>query len=437
MSKKNILVICPHLPHLDPRIDWIAGELEKKYEVNVIGSFPERKDLNINEEAFYKNHTTRLISIKQPFLSIDKTYSLIKKLKIIFNILLHNIEIFINKNVSKRKYRGLTKIGFIWYFCAYFYRSFKALWNGINTFYFKPDVIYCNDLGSLLPGIFCKKKYGSLLIYDAHEIYWDSVNGSPKSFKILVRWYENILMRFVDIFITVSPPILNLYLQNYPYLKGRAFSVPNAAKYENLLENKKLDKKQVAEKKKIIFLYQGVIDRDRGIEELLQAWREENVQNAELIIRGPSTYEADVLEKMAGPLLNKTVFFPQPVDHDDLISAAQFADIGIISYPPYVSLNQKYCSPNKFGQYMQAGLAIMSSNTEFIGSKVKEYKNGLVYDPRNIDDIRKVIRNFVSDKRLLNECKKHSLHYARYSFNWELVSQEVFKELDSKLKVVS
>ena len=60
-----------------------------------------------------------------------------------------------------------------------------------------------------------------------------------------------------------------------------------------------------------------------------------------------------------------------PVKEDDINHTVAQYDIGIVPYLPQVTLNHPYCCPNKFGQYLAAGMAIMSSDTENIKIRYK------------------------------------------------------------------
>ena len=64
----------------------------------------------------------------------------------------------------------------------------------IRSFAQKPDIVHCNDLDTLLVGIVAKMRFGSRVVYDAHEFYPESHAGG--------RWLDIKLMtaleRFLD-----------------------------------------------------------------------------------------------------------------------------------------------------------------------------------------------------------------------------------------------
>src|SRR5262249_43107205 len=56
----------------------------------------------------------------------------------------------------------------------YFLATSASLYRALRERNAKPDLVYCNDLDTLLAGVVWKWKYGAKLVYDAHE-FWAHV----------------------------------------------------------------------------------------------------------------------------------------------------------------------------------------------------------------------------------------------------------------------
>ena len=72
------------------------------------------------------------------------------------------------------------------------------------------DVVYCNDLDTLLCGVIHKRKYGSRLIYDIHDFAYDISPGVfPRLYCYMLAMLENTFIKEADELISLSPAILS------------------------------------------------------------------------------------------------------------------------------------------------------------------------------------------------------------------------------------
>jgi glycosyltransferase involved in cell wall biosynthesis len=93
-------------------------------------------------------------------------------------------------------------------------------------------------------------------------------------------------------------------------------------------------------------------------------------------------------------------------------------DCGIIPYLPDASLNEKYCCPNKFGQYMNAGLAIVSSNTEYITERISKYNLGIIYNPSDINGSVESFKNLINNRNQLIEKRRNAYNFCKEKYEW-------------------
>lgn len=134
---------------------------------------------------------------------------------------------------------------------------------------FRPDIIHCHEIGSLLAAVSLKKELGCKVIYDAHEIYDDLSNASAYIGKLHKALHMKCLPQ-IDAFITVNEKIGEYYKQEYlsvsdPIIMPNSV-YPRSVKYDGRLhEAAKLpgDAK--------ILLYQGGFSPRRGLSVLLEA----------------------------------------------------------------------------------------------------------------------------------------------------------------------
>src|SRR5262249_41003423 len=235
----------------------------------------------------------------------------------------------------------------------------------------KPHVIHCNDLDTLLVGVLAKRKFGCRLVYDAHE-FWPFADPSSRwvdrSFFSLL---ERLLIKHVDAAVSVNPMLSETIRSAYGL--QQVYTVPNVepwVEHRAPRSNAPLD---ALAKGRLKFLFQGRFSPGRGIEEVIKAWRNIDGTRAALFLRGPENTWKVQATKLAGGLglLNESVFFVDPVDEDELVTAAAEADVGIIPYLP-ISINDRLSCPNKLSQYLHAGLMVIASDLPYVRSVLEQ-----------------------------------------------------------------
>lgn len=183
----------------------------------------------------------------------------------------------------------------------------------------------------------------------------------------------------------------------------------------------------------ITVLFHGLIAPDRGLEECVQSvalWRPEFVFD----LRGPASPEyrrhLETLARDAG-VLQRVRFLP-PVPMVDLIAAASEADIGI-STPPKTSKHNLYALPNKFFEYIQAGLAMCIADLPDMSRIVRRYDLGLLIPEVTPPAIAATINSFTP--AAVNKYKKHSL-LAAAELNWDCERQRLVEAYKIGLDLV-
>lgn len=279
-----------------------------------------------------------------------------------------------------------------------------------------PKVIVCHDIQALEAGVKLKKKFHSRLLYDSHELWTEADLAATALEKHNVKSLERKLIRYADIVITVTPQIAG-YLQKV-YGIENVLTVPNA---EPFIASTSPD---VPVSLPVKFLLQGQAVAGRGFETLLDIWNELDDSRAVLILRCPDNSFLDSLKLKYKHLIDQgKVIVATAVKETELIQAASAADVGIIPYGG-PNLNHVYACPNKLSQYMQAGLAILhNADQQFVTGVVKRYSCGASYIASNPSSFLHVARSLLDNPELLIEMKRNSYHAAQTEFNWSVQSK--------------
>ena len=292
----------------------------------------------------------------------------------------------------------------------------SALYRRARVVGVPPTVVVAHDIYGLIPAALLKRRWGAALVYDSHEYAAQGDLIAPRWQERLTRMVERYFIKRADRVITVSPPLARQLERDYR-LSG-VVSVPNteparAARHDLALH---------AERGEVRFLLQGQAAPGRGFERLFELWQGLDDPRALLQVRCPDgAYPEELRTRFAALFDSGRAVWLDAVPTTDLVSAASEADVGVI---PYLGPNRNhvYACPNKLSQYMAAGLAILSTDLEFIASVLAQYRCGVVYQPANAASFREAIATLVDDPAALVELRRNALQAARDEFNWERVS---------------
>jgi len=191
----------------------------------------------------------------------------------------------------------------------------------------------------------------------------------------------------------------------------------NAMPYSALLKEKDI-KKNKEPVKLIVSL--GAITPHRGIKELLQIWEQLAPKNAYLDIRCSNLNEKmqKILTRIAPTTHTQSWSFIDAVTEDDMVKSMRGYHYGVIPYLPTIK-NHHFCCPNKFGQYLNAGMGVISSNTQNIPVKIKTFNLGLIYDPMNLQASVDALAALFDDSSLIQLHRINALKCAEKGFEWE------------------
>jgi len=326
------------------------------------------------------------------------------------NIPVHRIKLK-SRDWSKNKIIQLLK-----YF-EFIYRVVKL--------YRNTDILHCNDLNTLPIGFIIKKFFNKnvKIVYDAHE-YETEINGLKGIQKILTQKLEKYLIKYADKVITVSDAIADEYVKNY--------NIPKPALVLNTPPYKKIQKKDIFRetlnipKDKTIFLYQGGLSKGRGIEILLDTFKNIDDKKTVIVFMGYGPLE-ELVKNASKEYVN--IYFHKAVSPDVLLEYTSSADFGISTIEDSC-LSYRYCLPNKIFEYLMAEIPVIVSNLPEMKRVVKDNNIGVVAEDNNTKGLNEAIEEAVLLDQ--NELQKN-IQRVKEIYNWEeqeKVLLEVYKELE-------
>ena len=298
-------------------------------------------------------------------------------------------------------------------FKAYFIYLGKSIFHCKNF-----DILHCNDLITLPIGFIVKKFFNKhiKIIYDAHE-YETETNGLSGPKKILIKKLERLLIPYVDKVICVSDAIANEYVKSYNIPKPEL--VLNVPKYTDITKKDIFRKKLGINPNQTIFLYQGSLNRGRGVELIIRTFKELD-DNSVIIFMGYGELEESI-KAVAKQCTN--IYYHEAVNPNILLDYTSSADFGIATIED-TCLSYRYCLPNKMFEYIMAEVPIIVSNLPEMKKIVKEYNIGVFVKEHNKQDIKNAL---IEVKKLNNKALSVNIKKAKEVFSWEIQEKVLLK----------
>ncbi len=272
------------------------------------------------------------------------------------------------------------------------------------------DVFHCHDLDTLVPAVIASRFGRTPLVYDSHELFTEThfLRGRERE-KRIWSGIERGLIRFAVRVITVSQPIVEELVKRYDIKEP--LLVMNRPVYHPPPAPRPLPVDLGGEP---LLLCQGYLQEGRGLETLIRAM--EGVRRGRLVLLGDGE-EGKTLSAQVQKLgLEEKVFLLPAVPIEDLPPLTASATIGLIAYSGE-SLNFRYALPNKFFEYLMAGVPVLSSPLPEIVRLVKEHGVGEIVDPPTPERFAGAINALLDDPDKMAEMKSRCAEAAK-TLHW-------------------
>jgi glycosyltransferase involved in cell wall biosynthesis len=274
----------------------------------------------------------------------------------------------------------------------------------------KCNLLYANDLDTLLPNFLVSKIRRIPLIYDSHELFCEVPELQKTPFKKRI-WesLESFLIPKLKTCITVNESIAKIFEEKYNIAFKVIRNIPDKEVNVILKSRSELG---LPDSRKIILLQGTGINIDRGAEELVEAMKQ--VDGLLLIIGSGDVW--GILEKKIRELkLEDKVGLISRIPKSELMSYTCNADIGISIDKP-TNLNYYNSLPNKLFDYIHAGVPILASRLPEIEKIITQYKVGEFIDGHAPEKISGRINEMLQSPQL-SLYRENCIHASKV-LNW-------------------
>jgi glycosyltransferase involved in cell wall biosynthesis len=268
-----------------------------------------------------------------------------------------------------------------------------------------------------------------LTLTDPTYARWSRLN-------FLVRRLIRHMVSYSAGYITASP----LYFQELSKLFGakEMTLILNVPPYQVVAKNDRLRQHLNLGPEVRIALYQGYLQHDRQLDRFVRA---ATFLESSVVIMflgsGPEEIVWELKSLIASEGVVDRVKIVSAVPYDELLEWTASANIGLTAAAPDQSLNNRLCLPNKFFEYLMAGLPVLSLQYDAIAEMIKRYDVGKVISSVAPQDIGVAINEMLADHEGLARMSSNALAVARQEFYWEKESLKLlhlYDEILSKRK---
>jgi len=322
-----------------------------------------------------------------------------------FNVLLIGRKLRNSPDLQQRIYNThrmklLFEKGFLFY-AEYNIRLFLFL------LFKKCDILFANDLDTLLANYLIKKVKRVPLIYDSHEYYTETPElvNRPRVQAVWKRIERRVFPKLKYVF-TVNQSIALLFEKEYKVNVRVMRNVPFFRKPTAKYSRKELG---IPDNEAVIILQGAGINIQRGAEELVEAMT--FINNAILLIVGNGDVIDTLKETVKKKSLSKKIIFFPRQDFEHLHSFTVHSEIGF-SLDKNTNINYRFSLPNKIFDYIQAGTAVLASKLPEVEKVVNDYNIGEIIPDHNPEKIAQSINEMLNNKQKLELYQQNCLKSA-------------------------
>ena len=293
-----------------------------------------------------------------------------------------------------------------------FYAEFN-----IRLFFFlllkKADLLFSNDLDTLLPNFLIHQIKRIPVVYDSHEYFTETPELVNRKFVQGVwKWIEQKIFPKLPDIITVNESIAGLFMEKYGKRVNVVRNIPPIKIAKTIKSRADLG---LPESVPLVLLQGAGINIQRGAEELVEAMQ--YLSHVKLLIIGGGDV-IDALKARAKWLkLDERILFLPKMPFEELYSYTMHASIGL-TIDKDTNINYRFSLPNKLFDYIHAGVPVLASPLVEIKKIIDEYEVGETIESHEPVYLAEKIGKMLSDTSKLEFYRQNCITASRL-LNWE------------------
>jgi hypothetical protein len=280
------------------------------------------------------------------------------------------------------------------------------------------DILFVEHVDFLRQVVHCKRSHAKI-VFDVKD-YYPREFESNLLFRLLEAPYRRLVfcqnLKHIHALLSVSGGLARLLEEEYGFKSTLILSAP--PKVDN--SPSKIDPNFIK------CVHHGSANADRGLEKLIGCSGFTSIIPLDLYLVG-NKKELELIARQASH--NPSVQLRPPVPLTELLPTLAQYDIGIIFFPSDKSTNLKHCLPNKFFEYVQARLMIITTPLPDIADLVRKYNLGIVLDSFSIEDLESCLKSLSSEQIMIHKFASHAAAEELCFENESLKLKSIMKSL--------
>ncbi|MBE0636926.1 MAG: glycosyltransferase [Bacteroidales bacterium] len=266
----------------------------------------------------------------------------------------------------------------------------------------KTDLLFANDLDTLLPNFLISKVKSIPLVYDSHEYFTETPELINRRFVQGVwRAIEKMLFPKLKDIITVNESIAGLFFEKYGKDVHVVRNIPPSPGLSSVKTRTELG---LPSDTSIILLQGSGINIQRGAEELVEAMQ--YVEGARLLIIGGGDVIDKLKQKRQDLQLEEKITFLPKMPFDRLIHYTANADLGL-TLDKDTNINYRFSLPNKLFDYIHAGVPVLATPLVEVKKIIDEYGVGETIGSHEAEQLAVKISAMLTDREKLSAYREN------------------------------
>jgi glycosyltransferase involved in cell wall biosynthesis len=287
-----------------------------------------------------------------------------------------------------------------------------------------PDVVHCHDLNTLWAGRQVKQATGCRLVYDSHEMA-TARNRMGLGWRLWCEHFERVGIVDADEVIMAAPGYADVARARYGV---DATVIVNVPPPQEPTGEHDLRAATGADPDHTLLLYQGSIQENRGIEQvidavdLLNGSRAEDEPGVSFVVVGYGYHRPTLERHVRDRGMADVVRFFGPVPNPELVDWSSSADIGMCNIVG-TSPSYRESLPNKLFEYVMGGIPVVVSDFGSMGRICTEQDVGVTCDPTDPVALAAAVEQ-LRDPATHARCRANTPAMAA-RYNWEVEQRKL------------
>ncbi|MDN3454270.1 MULTISPECIES: glycosyltransferase family 4 protein [unclassified Psychrobacter] len=309
-------------------------------------------------------------------------------------------------------------------FLSFAYKSVKVAMTE------KYDVIFATTtpLTASIPGIVAKWLRKKPFVFEVRDL-WPEL---PKAMGVIknpiILWLMSVLewvsYHSADRLIGLSPGIVDGIVSR-GIKRDKVTIIPNGCDLDIFASQPVAWRPEGIEKTDLMAIFTGTHGLANGLDAVIDAALELSnraIKDIKIVLIG-NGMKKEALQQRATELKLNNLIFHDPVDKDKLAGLMASADIGLQTLANIPAFYYG-TSPNKFFDYIAAGLPVLNNYPGWLSDLITDEKCGFTVTPESPEDFANALEKAASDRESLKIMGKNAQELAKRKFDRALLSQK-------------